>query len=110
MQLRLPHRREPSRSQVRIQIAQQESALEEKQARCPHRSRPAEARKNQLGEERLDQKKKKCPEKNGRRQKQSMGRGKATGDNRGRDTNLSSSLRTLRARLCALCVNSLSFS
>ncbi len=110
MQLRLARRRQASRRQVRVQIAQQQRALEERQARRPHRSRAPEARKNQLGKQRLDQKKKECPEKNGRPQKQSVGRGKATGDSGSRGRNLGSPLCALCSRLCALCVNSFSSS
>jgi hypothetical protein len=46
--------------------------LEEHQARGPNGSRPAEARKNQLGKERLDQKKKKSGKTNGRREEQCL--------------------------------------
>jgi hypothetical protein len=78
--LRLPRRCESPRRNVSVQIAQQQCALKKNQASRPHRRRPAEAWKNQFCEERLDKKKKKRPEENSRRQKQSIRRSKMISD------------------------------
>src|SRR5258707_1634849 len=109
MQLRLARRRQPSRDHVGVQIAEQQRALEKYQASGPHRSRPAETRKNQFGEQRFDQKKKKRAEKNRRGEQHHMQAG-----NRQcwciRFTLWPFSILSLETRsgLCALGVNSFS--
>src|SRR5690349_6891691 len=75
MYMRLPFGSQPPSRKICIQISQQQRALEENQARRPHRGRTTKSRQNQLGKKRLDQKKEKGGKKNCRREEQRVQKG-----------------------------------